>query len=190
MAQIRIPPPVAFFTGVLSARAGDLPRIKQMLVDEWGPIEVVSKVFPFDHTGYYEGETGGEIVRVFYGFRNRFDRTELAGRKIRTNVMEEELAGMLETGVPRPVNLDPGYVVPEKVVLASAKNFAHRIYIGEGIFAEPTLLYRNKRFETLPWTFPDFAGGRYDDFFHELRDSLMRETCAARQALPEGKING
>ncbi len=185
MAETRTPPPAVYFIGVLAADAAMLPRVQQMLEKEWGQICLQSPVYDFSHTAYYAHESGNRIVRTFYGFCQRYDRTELAARKVRTNRMEEELAAALtpdvEAGVTRPVNLDPGYLVPEKIVLASAKNFAHRIYIGEGIFAEVTLLYRNKRFETLPWTFPDFASGKYDGFFKTLRNDLMKNPDATNE---------
>jgi len=71
--------------------------------------------------------------------------------------------------VRRPVNLDPGYVEESKIVLASTKNFYHRILLAEGIYGEVTLHYRGGVWEAFPWTFPDFRSGRYNGFFSELR---------------------
>lgn len=58
----------------------------------------------------------------------------------------------------RLFNLDPGLLTQERLVLATGKNFAHRIYLGEGIFADLTLVFQNGQWNVLPWTFRDYAG--------------------------------
>ena len=96
-----------------------------------------------------------------------------------TNEIEAEFArrgtAAAEGGPERPINLDPGCVGPAKLILASMKDFAHRIYLGRGVYAEITLMYRKGRWEALPWTFPDFASGRYDEFLTEVRRRLRSE---------------
>jgi hypothetical protein len=82
----------------------------------------------------------------------------------------------------RPINLDVGYITPAKLVLASMKNFSHRIYLRDGVYGEVTLLYRGRRWEALEWTFPDFASGRYDAFLSEARRRLRQEP--ARESEP------
>ena len=76
--------------------------------------------------------------------------------------------------ITRPINLDVGYVAPAKLVLASMKDFAHRIYLGRGVYAEITLQYRKGRWESLHWTFPDYASRAYDAFLTEVRHRLVR----------------
>ena len=88
------------------------------------------------------------------------------------NAIEADFAARADVRVRRPVNLDPGYVEESKLVLASMKNFSHRIYLGRGVYAELTLMYRGGAWCAMPWTFPDFASGRYDAFLNEARRSL------------------
>ncbi|MCP4534749.1 MAG: DUF4416 family protein, partial [Delftia sp.] len=76
------------------------------------------------------------------------------------------------SGPDRPINLDVGYVEPSKLVLASMKNFSHRIYLRDGVYAEVTLMFRKGLWEPLGWTFPDYRSGRYDAFLTAARDSL------------------
>ena len=57
----------------------------------------------------------------------------------------------------RAVNVDPGYIALEHVVLGTTKGFSHRIYLGEGIFADLTLLYENGSYRRLKWTYPDYG---------------------------------
>jgi hypothetical protein len=82
-------------------------------------------------------------------------------------------------GVQRPVNLDPGYLEQSKIVLASTKNFFHRILISRGIYAEVTLHYQGKRWNSFPWTFPDYDSEKYHPFFTALRENYRRQLSAA-----------
>lgn len=101
---------------------------------------------------------------------------ELVEVKVRTNGLEAALADEAPHGPPRPVNLDPGYVSESKLVLASMKDFSHRIYLGSGVYGEVTLMYRKGKWESLAWTFPDYASGRYDEFLTAARDALRTAT--------------
>ena len=175
MAIIRTYPKVRFFCGVLMQDAECIPATESALTKAWGEIDFTFGPIPFNFTKYYEQETGTSILRSFYAFKTPFDREELANRKVQSNHIEDELADILKRPVTRPVNLDPGYLCPEKLVLASAKNFAHRIYIGQGIFAEITLFWRHGKFVPLEWTFPDYASGVYDEFFTKLRHKLTKK---------------
>lgn len=176
MAEARRPGPVRFFTAVLAADERCLQAAARLVAERWGEPDLASPHYPFAHTGYYAAETGTHIIRAFFSFPGGFDREELPARKNASNAMEKELAAALaDTGLSRPVNLDPGYLALEKIVLASCKNFAHRLYLGQGVFGEVTLFYRGGRFEGAPWTFPDFLSGAYDAFFLEVRRALARE---------------
>ncbi len=179
MTEAKEPGPVLFFTGVLAANTEHLAAARALLERHWGHIHAESPVWPFDHSTYYQEQTGEAILRTFFAFEGPFRRELLAERKLESNRFERELAASAPAcGLSRPVNLDPGYLAPEKIVLASCKNFAHRIYLGSGVFAEVTLLYRHNRFEALEWTFPDYAAGRYFPFFTGLRRTMMREWYA------------
>jgi hypothetical protein len=97
----------------------------------------------------------------------------------KTNDLEEELRPLVGS-VKRPVNLDPGYVENAKVVLASTKNFYHRIYLGRGIFAEVTMHFRNNTFQFFPWTYPDYQSREYQEFFLRVRHiyrSQLKSMC-------------
>ena len=82
--------------------------------------------------------------------------------------------------VKRPVNLDPGYIEHAKVILASTKNFYHRIYLGSGIFAEVTMHFKNNTYQFFPWTYPDYQSKDYQDLFLKIRQiyrSQLRTMC-------------
>ena len=169
MAVPQIPAPGRFFVGVLACDAAAARLARSALAALWGEPVLDWGPEPFDATRYYEEECGPHPLRAFHAFPEPMPLDLLAARKLRTNRLEIELAQTLAGPWPRPVNLDPGYVTRAQLTLASAKNFSHRIYLASGIFAEVTRLWRHGDFVNLPWTFPDYASGRYDDFFRALR---------------------
>lgn len=174
MALVRGPEMARFLVGILASGPREARAGADALERAFGPAERGSRVFPFDNTGYYIDELGPRPLRAFLAFPGPFPTEELAARKLAANALERELALALGGPSPRPVNLDPGYVTGAKLVLASAKNFAHRVHLRDGIYAEVTLQYRHGSWRSFPWTFPDYASGRYDAFLCGLRESCIR----------------
>ena len=64
---------------------------------------------------------------------------------------------------------------PSRVVLASTKNFYHRIYVGKGVYAEVTLYWKDKEFKKLEWTFPDYRTFLYHSTLTSIRDIYMKQ---------------
>ena len=54
-------------------------------------------------------------------------------------------------------------------MLFSTKNYAHRVPLHSGIYAELTLIYRNKSYQPVEWTYPDYSSKAYLDFFSDIR---------------------
>ena len=133
------PKPAKLLCGILACDAEALAAARDRLAAELGAMDLVSAVWPFDMTGYYADQAGPGILRQFAAFCELADPGRLAAIKHTTNRLERELAASLGRAWPRPVNFDPGLIEPSKLVLASTKNFAHRIYIGDGMYAEVTL---------------------------------------------------
>jgi hypothetical protein len=88
-------------------------------------------------------------------------------------MLEDKFAVKSDSGLRRRVNLDPGYVAPDKLVLASTKNFSHRIHLSRGVYAEVTLNFGKKGCVFLDWTYPDFRSGRYTAFLLDVRRKIM-----------------
>ena len=142
-----------------------------------------SGVIPFNFTNYYAKEMGVSVERVFFSFERLIEADQLPEIKRKTNALEEELARP-KTTVTRPVNLDPGYLEHAKVILASTKNFYHRIYLGGGIFGEVTMHFRNNAYQFFPWTYPDYQSGAYQEFFLQVRKiyrTQLKNMCVLRQ---------
>jgi hypothetical protein len=171
--------PVKLFVGVLVADRQLIPPVKHRLAQIYGGIDHESPVIPFDFTDYYTMEMGDLIDRVFFSFEPLIEADQIVHIKRQTNDIEEEMKTRL-VSVKRPVNLDPGYIEHAKVILASTKNFYHRIYIGHGIFAEVTMHFKNNTFQFFPWTYPDYQSREYQEFFIRLRQiyrGQLRTMC-------------
>jgi hypothetical protein len=168
------PAPVKLIIGILAADGRCMQAGREAVLAEFGQADFVSDEWQFHETDYYRKETGENIVRQFLTFEKLISPEKLADIKRQTNTIEERLAKSLGTDVPRPVNIDPGYIEPSKLVLASTKNFSHRIYIGCKMWAEVTLIYSNG-WTILPWTYPDYRLKRYHEFFDKPRERLVEQ---------------
>jgi hypothetical protein len=131
----------------------------------YGSPDMISTWMAFDYTAYYESELGSPLYRRLLTFEALIDQQELAAIKLTTNRLEQTYS----RNHKRRVNIDPGYLLYERFVLASGKNFCHRIYIGHCIYADLTLIYRKGTYETLPWTYPDYADQPIGSFLEQVR---------------------
>jgi hypothetical protein len=183
MGEPTTPEPVKLFCAVLAGRAEWLDRARTALEGELGPVDMASDTWAFDCTDYYEKEMGPGLLRRIYSFAKLIDPAELVEIKLATNRLEQRLAAEIACGLPRPVNLDPGYVSASKLVLATTKDYTHRVYMRAGIYAEATLRWRRGRFEPWEWTYPDYRKAEYHAFFGRVRGAyvqLRREQGPAR----------
>jgi hypothetical protein len=175
--------------GLISCRTEWLAAAAEALIAAVGPVELASEAMAFDFTHYYDAEMGTPLLRRFLAFAHPFDPAGLADAKLATNAIEADFARRLGPTPPRPINLDPGYLESSKLVLASMKNFSHRVYLRSGVYAEVTMQFRHGRWTALEWTFPDYASGRYDAFLSSARASLRGRDGAAdgiARAAPAG----
>jgi hypothetical protein len=137
----------------------------EALAGTYGPVDLISPWLSFDYTSYYEPEMGAPLFRRILSFKTLIAQEDLPAIKHGTNRLENDHA---DAG-HRRINIDPGYLLLEKFVLATGKNFSHRIYIGEKIYADLTLTYTKGAFQTLPWTYPDYASAEIRQFLLQVR---------------------
>jgi hypothetical protein len=136
------------------------------LSERFGEIERTGGPFDFGYTDYYGG-ISPNLARYFISFRGLGRAGCLVGWKEFAIEIEAESAPA--SGAGRRVNVDPGYVDGARLVLASTKDNAHRIYLDRGIYAEVTLCRRKSGWESFSYTFPDFRSGAYDAFLDRVR---------------------
>lgn len=144
---------------------------RQRIEDRWGSIRLESPRFDFDETSYYTEAMGSQLKKQFWLVNGLYDPMQLSEHKRESGLWEQEYAKLFPSEVVRPLNLDPGYVTLNKLVLASTKDRAHRIYIGQGVFAEVTMRYVGG-WQYYPWTYPDYQRPLSNDFFTACRKQL------------------
>lgn len=181
MGQISLPKPVNLIVGILTSIPELFAHIDKTLEEYFGPIDLRSDIIPFVFTDYYSEEMGKGIQRQFYSFERLIMPDEIAPIKVQTNTIENSIASSKRYPIKRPINIDPGYINESRLILASTKDFSHRIYLRDGIYAEVTLNYRRGGYESFPWTFPDYKSADYQSFFLKAREvyvkKLKRRTC-------------
>ena len=175
MGQIRQVEPVKLFVGMLSAYPVAFTDAEAALVGRLGPLDLRSDLFAHEFTEYYRDEMGQPLVRLFVSLERLIAPDQLPAIKRLTNEIENRMAGEKRWPVVRPVNLDPGYIAPSKLILASTKDFSHRIHLQEGIYAEVTLRYVRGIWKELEWTYPDYRTPAYHKFFTQVRGRLMEQ---------------
>jgi len=173
MGDIHFPAPVLFILAVSSRHEAALEWARENCAQHYGPVLLSSDPFDFTETEYYAATMGAGLKKQFLAFERLVDSAALAGIKRETNDYEVEYAALGRHAEQRPLNLDPGYLTPAKLVLASTKDHAHRIYLGEGIFAEVTLVYRQRKWQPMEWTYPDYRRDDYQRFFTQCREWLL-----------------
>jgi len=172
MGEIGEPAPVMLILAAFSRYTEVLDWAQERAEATWGTIALASPRFSFEETSYYEPTMGAGLKKCFWAFETLVDPGVLAQVKTQTNTWELEYAKGGGHGEPRPLNLDPGYLTPAKLVLASTKDHAHRLYLSDGIYAEVTLFYKDRRWQHRDWTFPDYRRADYQQFFADCRQAL------------------
>jgi len=132
----------------------------------FGPTDWVSPWLFFDRTRYYEREMGWPLYRRFISFRDLIGPDDIVQKKLTTNMLEKKY---LTADGRRLINIDPGYISLERLVLATGKNYTHRIYLSHGIYADLTLVYHGKSFKAIEWTYRDYGDPSTIEYFNEVR---------------------
>lgn len=174
MAEASRPEKANLICAVLAGQEPWFAEAMDRMEKLFGPTDLESEVWPFDFTDYYAEEMGSPLLRRFYSFKEVIAPDNLPAIKHTTNRLEKELARALPQAPPRPVNLDPGFVCLSKLVLATTKDHAHRVYVGAGIYGESTLHWRDGAFQPWEWTYPDYRREECREFFARVRE-LYRE---------------
>ncbi|MCX5694761.1 MAG: DUF4416 family protein [Candidatus Omnitrophica bacterium] len=140
-------------------------KAKEKLKNKFGRIDFESAEIDFHYTDYYEAEMGKQLKRKFVSFSKLIPIENLYRLKLYTNRLEMKFLN----AKARQINIDPGYVDLAKLVLATTKDYAHRIFLRKGIFAEVTLSFKNNSFSANEWTYPDYRSSEYIDIFNQIR---------------------
>ena len=176
MGEIREVKPVLYFASIIYRMENALKEGLANLLETLGETEEITEEMEFSHTDYYKDEMGENLKRRLLLFKSLRKREELPNIKIKTNEIEKRLSNRGN----RTVNIDPGYITLENVILATTKNYTHRIYLGGGIYGDLTLIFKGGTYRPLEWTYPDYASQQIISIFNKwrtiLKDSLRKES--------------
>ena len=162
---------VRLFSSLFSTEKDLIDRAIEELIRLFGPPEVITPWLLFERTRYYEKEMGWPLHRRFVTFRELIPPEELVAKKLNTNMIEAKYSSEGK----RRINIDPGYICLERLVLATGKNYTHRIYLSHGIFADLTLVYNKGTFKPLEWSYPDYSDEESIEFFNNEREKYKNQ---------------
>jgi len=168
------PSPALLILAAFSRHEQALAWARQKTEAAWGPVALASPAFEFTETDYYQATMGPSLKKQFFAFQRLLDPVRLVDLKLQSNLWEAEYAALGKHPEQRPLNLDPGYITLAKLVLASTKDHAHRIYLGQGIYAEITLSFRSAAWQASQWTYPDYRRPDFQRFFLQCRERLKQ----------------
>lgn len=171
MSVPREPKKAKLVVGFFMKDKNMLKPFAEKLHHAFGPVDIVSSWIPFDFTSYYETEMGAPLFRRLLTFEKLVPQDQLVHIKLYTNELEMQY---MDSG-KRLINSDPGILSHERFVLATGKNFTHRIYLTNGIFADLTLIFTQGRFQELPWTYPDYKDKNILSFLEKVRSKYLND---------------
>jgi len=170
MGKINLHSPVKLFAAITFSDLLDMKMFFTDIEHHLSKIEFKSGIFNFsEFTGYYQNEMGENLQKQFLVFEKLIDPEELPGLKRLTNEFEQQYAREGK----RLINIDPGYVCESKLILATTKNYSHRIYLGKGIYGDVHLCYQKHSFQIQPWTYPDYRQEVVIKFFNQIREQYL-----------------
>ncbi|MBW2636769.1 MAG: DUF4416 family protein [Deltaproteobacteria bacterium] len=177
MSEPKISDPVKLISSIFSGNSLLVGEVIRRLSRKFGTIDFISEYMSFEYTGYYATEMGDPLVRRFISFEDLVDPTSLPDVKLYANEIEKEFS----KGEKREVNIDPGYLSEGHLLLATGKRYAHRPYLRDGIYADLTLLYKRGAFQTLEWTYPDYAGSEIINALVSIRRQYLMKLAKMKE---------
>jgi hypothetical protein len=171
MGTISAPKRVKLFCGIISSDEEIKQRSFAMLEEKFGKIDLISDVVQFDFSDYYNPEMGNNLKRFWISFERLISSYCLAEIKVFTNSLEDDFA----VNNKRQINIDPGYITLANVILATTKDYSHRIYLDKGIYGEVTTIYKKNVYLKLPWSYPDYLSNTAVVFLLKARADLMKQ---------------
>ena len=171
MSQLKEPNLVKLFMGLIYKPDAPLEEFVGRVQEKLGLIDFKTKEIAFDHSSYYQKEMGEGLIRKLLTFQKLIRREDIVEIKAFTNNLEE----VFSYGQGRTINIDPGYIAQEHLILATGKDYSHRPYLGAGVYADLTLVYIKDEYRTLDWTYPDYGNIEMRNLFKDLRRQYVSQ---------------
>ena len=156
---------------IIACMYGDFEVYESVLkdiIENFNSVKIIGEEYLFSHSIYYKEEMGENLKKRFLVFENMIERDYLVEAKKITDKIEKKY---LDEKGGRKINIDPAILTLENFILATNKNFTHRIYLKDGVFADLTLIYKKKKgYSELDWTYADYSSEETKSFLNNVRD--------------------
>ncbi len=166
---------VKLISSLFSCDKAFINEVIRVLEQRFGSVDWTSPELFFDRTQYYTKEMGWPLHRRFVSFRELISPQDVVEVKLETNRIENEFS----VDDNRKINIDPGYISLERLILVTGKNYTHRIYLSKGIYADLTLIFNRGSFRPLEWTFKDYASPKIISLFNDVRERYKQQLSSA-----------
>ncbi|MCK9230296.1 MAG: DUF4416 family protein [Syntrophales bacterium] len=177
MSLLSRPDPVKLVASMIFRESDWVTRAIDGMSDVYGKPDYISTVMPFDYTDYYTAEMGAGLKRRVVSFESLISPDGLPAVKKSTNGVEAALSRKDR----RRVNIDPGCLSTGHLLLATGKPYAHRPYLGDGVYGDLTLIYRGGFFQELPWTYPDYREPSMISMLARIREKYLKQLAAVKR---------
>jgi len=174
MAKAKPFSPVKLIFGLIASQDLIFQRTQELLIQLYGPLDTESQFISFNYTDYYKKQMGGTLKRKFISCSSLYPPDKLSEIKLRTNIIEEEIAREIKSK-KRVVNIDPGILSAAALIMATVKDFSHRIPMQKGIYGHLEFLFGKNEVKILPWTYPDYRSPEYHDYFLNVRELYLKQ---------------
>lgn len=175
MARIQEPASGKLIISTISSSIDALSDVLKALERKFGRIEFETMEIKTSLAGQYREEMGENLYRRFFSFARDISRSNLAEIKTTCSRIEPLFADCIGDYIFRTVNIDPGILCSENLVMTSNREYNNRIYLKDGVFSEIVLIFSGGQFMQLPWTNEDFCDPEAIDLFERVRSSILFE---------------
>lgn len=172
MSGLYLPPPAYLFASLLfNKKYHTEEEVLNTWKDKWGE-GVLFKPTHNPMIKYYSKEMGEEsdLQRLIFVSKTLYERERLVEAKIWAVGIEDN-----REAEGRTLNIDPGLMSLENIILGTGKIYGHRPYLGQGVYADLNLLYLSGTYSALKWTYPDYKEKEVISFFNHTRIQLHEE---------------
>jgi hypothetical protein len=143
-------------------------EVKKVLEEKFSKIED-SVSYDFNFTKYYEDEMGPNLKKDILIFEQEIKEEQLAEIKSYTNSLEDNY----RINNNRKINIDPGYLTKEELILASNKKSNYKAEIGKNIYSHLILRFENSKCVNTTRTYPGYRTEKVQSFLTRIVKKMV-----------------
>ncbi|MEA2031073.1 MAG: DUF4416 family protein [candidate division Zixibacteria bacterium] len=172
MVRIQKPLPGQLVVSIIYSSIDALADSLRVLENKFSRVECETTEVPCSAQERYREEMGDNLQRRFFSFEQPVACDSLPEIKATCHKIEQMFSDHVRDFYFRTVNIDPGILTPDKLIMASYREYNYRIYLGGSVFAQLELIFSQGKFMRLPWTNPDYCHDEAIELFSRVRNSF------------------